>query len=57
VKGAAGVVILGVGFIKMKCNTESRGDVDIDDVEIEGSVFEKAEATLSFLGPVADAVW
>jgi hypothetical protein len=57
VKGAAGVVILGVGFIKMKCNTESRGDVDIEDVEIEASVFEKAEATLSFLGPVADAVW
>ena len=50
------------GKEKKEYNTQGRGYVDID-VEIEASVFEKAEATLPFLGPVtelhevADAVW
>ena len=53
-----------IGGIKRKkeYNTQGRRYVDID-VEIEASVFEKAETTLPFLGPVtelhevADAVW
>lgn len=34
-------------------NTQGRRDVDIN-VEIETGVFEKAEATLPFFGPVAE---
>ena len=53
VSGKIQKVRVKVSRKKKKTRTEGRGDVDVD-VKVEAGVFEKAESTLPFLGPVAE---